>query len=263
MRRSGLRAVGAALLLTVAALQGCGREDPVEVAPEPRAHVWGEPAGAAAGKPPSGVVILVHGGGWAPNQAAYEAQIDVMPFYQRAGYATLAIEYGPGADGLRDLEYFFERARRRYPGTPICAIGASAGGHLALMLATREPDLACVVDLAGPGDLTSLAGQGAAEANRLAVNAFGAAELETFSPLEDADRIEAEVLLVFAATDPIVPVEQAEQLVAALPDAELIVLPVGEAPFIHGPGVDPAAKQRAGAAQLAFLARATGAQPSS
>ena len=34
--------------------------------------------------------------------------------------------------------------------------GVSAGGHIALMLAVRNPDVACVMSLAGPTDLPAL-----------------------------------------------------------------------------------------------------------
>jgi dienelactone hydrolase len=45
---------------------------------------------------------------------------------------------------------FYDRLRAQVgPRTPICAVGTSAGGQLALMLATRR-DLACMISEDGP-----------------------------------------------------------------------------------------------------------------
>ena len=46
-------------------------------------------------------------------------------------------------EGYRDVEKAYRSARKENPGVPVCAVGESSGGHLALMLAARE-DLACV-----------------------------------------------------------------------------------------------------------------------
>jgi dienelactone hydrolase len=224
----------------------------------PPQFTWGKPAGAYAGAAPRGVVFLVHGGGWRPNPIAYRQQLSLAPAYQRAGFATLVLGYGPGPNGLEDLEHFYDRARRRYgKRTPVCVIGASAGGHLALMLATREPGLACVIDLGGPADLTTLPDQGAADTYQLAVSAFGADELDGWSPIRDARRIKAKVMLIFAAADQVVPEQQGEEMAKALPGSTLIILPPGDAPFVHGRDVDLAAKQAAAQQQVQFLNAAT------
>jgi dipeptidyl aminopeptidase/acylaminoacyl peptidase len=251
----------ATVALLSLAVFGCGDDGDLDLKPpgQPPEVAWGEPSGDFAGKQPKGVLLLLHGGGWQRDHSAYASEVAIAPLYQRLGYATAAIGYNDGAQGLRDIEDVYAKAGKRYPGTPVCAIGASAGGNLALMLATREPDLACAIDLAGPTDLTTLADQDAAEANQLAVNAFGEDGLEQFSPIEDAGAIRAKVMLVFAAEDPVVPEQQGEEMKRALPAAKLIILPEGDASFIHGPGVDPEAKQQADAAQLEFLGQATSA----
>ena len=93
----------------------------------------------------------------------------------------------------------YNAARQRYPDLPICAVGISAGGNLALNLATREPDLDCVVALSAPTDLTTVARQDpkGEEAYKAAVAAFGKDALVKFSPVRHADAIPDESLPVY------------------------------------------------------------------
>jgi dipeptidyl aminopeptidase/acylaminoacyl peptidase len=256
----GLAALSSAVLLL--SLAGCGGGDDLELKPgpgpgEPAEITWGAPSADFKGRDPKGVVLLLHGGGWQRDPAAYEAEVQIAPLYEQLGYATATIGYNDGAKGLQDVIDLYAKADKRYPDTPICAIGASAGGTLALLLASEEPDLACAIDLAGPTDLTALSDQGGEVASRLAVEAFGEDNLEEFSPVAHADSIKAPVMMVFAVADPVVPEQQGPELKRALPSAKLIVLPQGDASFIHGPGVDPRAKERADAAANAFLEQAT------
>jgi acetyl esterase/lipase len=213
---------------------------------------WSEPAGN-----PVGLVMLLHGGGWQPSLAGYESQRQFALALQGGGYATVVIGYSAGAEGLREVEDVYSQARERYPNLPICAFGTSAGGHLSLMLATREPDLDCVIDLVGPTDLTTLDDQGSAYGHQIAVEAFGEDALPKFSPVRYADRIRARVLMVLAETDPVVPVEQGRVLVDALPGAELFVLPEGPVSWLHDSTVTQAAIDEANQRQEEFLQAAT------
>jgi dipeptidyl aminopeptidase/acylaminoacyl peptidase len=256
-------AAAASVAVLAIAVIGCGSGDDltIETGPgpdEPAEITWGDPGGDFKGEQPKGVVLLLHGGGWKRDPNAYATEVQIAPLYEQLGYATAVIGYGDGAQGLRDVVDLYAKARERYPGTPICAIGASAGGTLALLLATKEPNLACVIDLAGPTDLTMLADQGGDTASGLAVDAFGEERLKEFSPVEHASSIKAPVMMVFAVDDPVVPEQQGDELKQALPGAKLIILPEGDASFIHGPGVDAAAKERADAAELDFLDQMTG-----
>ena len=205
---------------------------------------------------PSAVVILLHGGGWQPNPGGYRAQVKYGKAIQAGGAVTVAVGYGTGATGLRQIEDVYSKARRCFPNAPICAVGDSAGGNLALMLATREPDLSCVIARAAPTDLTALAAQGGSETHQLALDAFGEQGLAKFSPVRRADAIHARVLVIMAESDPLVPAAQGRELKRALPDAELIVLPPGPAPFVHGLGVTPSALQAANQREVAFLGQA-------
>jgi len=134
---------------------------------------------------PHPVAIVVHGGCWlaklgnmAPNAVALDNMRPVAAALTDAGIATWNIEYrrlgnegggwpgtfrdvGKAADFLRTLA-----SERQLDLTRVVAIGHSAGGHLAMWLATRPKlanssdlyvgnplRLAGVVDLDGPADL--------------------------------------------------------------------------------------------------------------
>ncbi|HEX2127717.1 MAG TPA: prolyl oligopeptidase family serine peptidase [Solirubrobacterales bacterium] len=221
---------------------------------EPRVD-WGEPESGD----PTALVMVLHGGGWQASDAEYESQRGVAEGLQDEGYATVRVGYDEGATGLEQIEEIYEEGRRRYPDLPICVNGISAGGHLGLMLATREPDLDCVITTAAPTDLTTLAEQGGRDAYDAAVEAFGKDKLATYSPVRFADQIQAEVMMVVAESDPTVPAEQGREMARALPDAELIVLPPGPVPAVsaHFGGVAEGSEQDAIERELAFLQQAT------
>jgi acetyl esterase/lipase len=244
MRRSTARAilVAATALLILCAVAGCGEgDDDGDGGPGAARVSWGAPSD------PKAVVMLIHGGGWQPSDSGYEEQKANAENFQDQGYATVAIGYDEGATGFRQVVDVYREARRRYPDLPICASGISAGGNLALMLATRESDLTCVVALAAPTDLTSLAEQDPEgdEAYQAAVKAFGKDQLAKFSPVRYADRIKAKVLLILSESDPVDPVDQGQELARVLPGLQLLVLPPGpiSVPFAHYGGVQPDAQE--------------------
>ena len=116
---------------------------------------------------PHPVVVVIHGGFWrAAYDLAYAGHMadDLM----RRGYATWNIEYrrigqqGGGYPGtLEDVAAavdYLERVAEKHKLNlkRVVALGHSAGGHLALWLATRKNArvrLSGVVSLAGVGDL--------------------------------------------------------------------------------------------------------------
>lgn len=263
-RRLGALAVAVAVALGAA---GCGSDDDgllnerVDRPKKPQRPAtsetplvdWGEPPGD-----PQGVVILLHGGGWQPSLAGFEEQRQFAIALQGGGFATVVIGYSEGAKGFREIERIYGQAQERFPDLPICAFGTSAGGHLSLMLATREPDLDCVIDVVGPTDLTTLEQQGSDYGHQIAVEAFGEDALARFSPVRYADRIQADVLMVLAETDPLVPVEQGHELAQALPEAELFVLPKGPVAWLHESSVAQGSVEQANARQQQFLQAALG-----
>jgi acetyl esterase/lipase len=260
-RRRGI-AVGlaglAAAMAVVTAASGCGSSGGgVEAsACKNQSHGFPKTTWAIPATNPRGVVMLLHGGGWQPNPSGYREQVAFGKVIEAGGVATVAIGYGPGRAGFRQVEGVYGQAHRCFPDAPICVIGDSAGGHLALMLATRQPNMACVIARAAPTDLTSLAAQGAGETEQFAVDAFGRQALAPFSPVRRANAIHARVLAIMAENDPLVPVQQGRELKQALPSAQLLVLPPGPVPFVHGLGVTQSSVQDAEQRETAFLQQA-------
>lgn len=211
--------------------------------------------------------MLIHGGSWSGlNRAAYQSMLAIAPIFRSFGFETLTVDYRQGAQGVRDVEALYRDARRQVgQSIPICAVGVSAGGHLALMLAVRFPDLACAISFAGPTDLPAFRTEpGGGPGYRIVVGAFGTGALTRLSPALHAGSIRAKLLLVYAQNDPLVPVAQGYAMAHADPSAKLIVLPPGSAPFVHtgvgapvqSSGVSASAYSKAQSAEVAFLEQA-------
>ena len=214
--------------------------------------------------------MLIHGGAWTGlNPNAFNVTEATSLVYRALGFETMTVDYRAGAQGVADVERFYTEARQKVgPSLPICALGVSAGGNIALLLAAKFPDLACVISLAGPTDLQALEHEphGALSGYQYALNAFGKPALGQFSPALQASSIKAKVLLLYADNDPLVPVEQGEIMKRALPTATLIRLPPGPYPFVHtgvgapvsSSGISQAARQQVNAAQAQILQSVAG-----
>ena len=235
------------ILLLLAVLAGCGGEekaDEARPAPNPVKEVT-----APSGKP-KGVMLIFPAGGWFPEpKAALRTTDHYEGRYRKLGWLAVNVGYRPGGEeGYDDVVAAYESARKDNPGVPVCAVGESSGGHLALMLAARRP-LDCVESVGAPTDLTRLRGL----TKRVAVRAFGRGALAKWSPVRHAARIRGRVMIVQAAGDLIVAPAQARAMKAAKPGAELIVLPQGRLGFMHLTKVDKAAYKRYLAAEERML----------
>ena len=169
--------------------------------------------------------LVVHGGFWKPQ---YDASLmePVCDDLRKRGWDPINLEYrrGQGWPAMRDdlLAAFDEHE-------PDVAIGHSAGGQLAVWLASRRP-LQAVVSQAGVLDL-----ERARElrlSDGIVDRVFGPDELAEASPIEHA--VGARVLCVHGDADADVPLEISERYAAAH-DAELVVFP-GEGHMAH---IDP------------------------
>jgi acetyl esterase/lipase len=218
----------------------------------PAYYEVGEPTGPYAGKPPVGVMLLIHGGGWSATGAGAAATMhsDADRWRER-GWRTLNITYAACAASFDDVRWFYDRARATWgEGMPYCAIGASAGGNLAVMLAHARPSLACAIDQGGPTDGVALAKQstpvGGTDGPRWAYNQLVAAvspeNVHWWSPARfpiPNRGISARVLFALAEKDPFVPWAQGtalrDKMVAADPQAyvDLQRLPGGETQWVH------------------------------
>src|SRR4051794_28039136 len=113
------------------------------------------PAGVAHHRPQ---VLVVHGGGWTKTGDGMVRRMAAdARRIQRLGYGAENIDYRAGRLAYLDVLAAYDRLRARVgEGTPICILGASAGGQMALMVALQRADVACVIAHAPPTELTSL-----------------------------------------------------------------------------------------------------------
>ncbi len=204
----------------------------------PASYEIGMPTSAPApGEPPRRVMMFVHGGAWTTvGRKAMRTEREVATKWRAAGWETVSVSYRGCRRSIRDVVRFYDLIRARVgPSVPICLRGQSAGGHLALMVAAKRPDVACVISLAAPTDLRSVKPQGRIEAasgtaparvragsarvRNLAVAAFGKRRLRAISPVTYARRIAARLLLATAMNDVVVPQGQATELARAVTSA--------------------------------------------
>lgn len=171
-----------------------------------------------------GVMILVHGGGWqGTGQGAVDKLKPWANWYNSIGWATFNVDYRPYADSINDVAQWYDWINSAFDSSyPICAMGQSAGGHLALLLSVKRSDLECVVSQAGPTDLPNLnsqPGAGYQAVYDLAVQAFGEPNLYVYSPTAWAsyNLLPARVFQANTTDDPLVHISQQRSLAALLP----------------------------------------------
>jgi acetyl esterase/lipase len=180
----------------------------------------------------NGIMILIHGGGWqGTGQGAVDGLKRWADRYNSLGWATLNVDYRPYANSVNDVAQWYDWMNSAFGSQyPICAMGQSAGGHLALLLSVKRSDLECVVSQAGPTDLPNLnaqPGAGYQAVYDLAVKAFGASNLYVYSPIAWASYglLSAKVLQADTIDDQLVHISQQRNLAAKLPGSIAIELP--------------------------------------
>jgi acetyl esterase/lipase len=224
----------------------------------PAYYEVGPPAGDRAGRAPRGVMLVIHGGGWwiGGFEAVRTMRADAERWRAR-GWETVNLSYRPCGQSVDDALWFYDHARTWFgAGTTICALGTSAGGHLALLIGARRPGLYCVVSQAGPTDLRSIqdervynpatglydATSGSRLVHNLGAAAFGEENLASYDPAAQVSPTlkNTRVLQAFSADDPLVPFEQAADLGEAMSVAnpaayvDNVQLAKGTIPFGHG-----------------------------
>jgi len=224
----------------------------------PAYYEVGLPTGTHAGQVPRGVMLVIHGGAWTANSVGLVQRMRADSDRWRArGWQTVNLTYRACAESVEDVLWFYDKARAWFgPGKAICALGTSAGGHLALLIGTRRPDLYCAVSQAGPTDLRTIQSEvaynsatglydqtnGGRQVHNLAAAAFGAENLSLYSPAAQASEAlkSTRVLQGFSADDALVPYQQAADLADAMRAAdpaayvENMQLATGNIPFAHG-----------------------------
>lgn len=186
---------------------------------------------------PRGIVIAIHGGSWfGVGEERLATMHDEVDRWNARGYAVLNTSYRAGRDSIIDVVRVYDAVRSwQGNGIPIGAIGASAGGHIAMILAAQRQDVAFVVSEAGPTDITRLTSTAQSlMVQDAAFRAFGRETTGTMNPVVQARRITAPLLLVTAREDQVVPVDQMDAMVAVRPTTTALELESGDQLWIHG-----------------------------
>ena len=184
-------------------------------------------------------VVIIHGGGWNSGDKANGRELNIGTTLALRGDVALSINYRlctaskatwpqPLHDCKTAVRWLRKNAERlQVDPERIGAIGGSAGGHLAAMLAVTGPKdgldpagpygdfscaVRCAVDMYGPAELldyhdVKMLGQTRAEAP----DAYRAA-----SPTTYADRDDAPILILHGTADAVVSLKQSEAFAAAL-----------------------------------------------
>ncbi|MFM9874216.1 MAG: alpha/beta hydrolase fold domain-containing protein [Fimbriimonadaceae bacterium] len=186
-------------------------------------------------------VLVVHGGGWTGGKKEDMAML--CEELAKVGIASATVDYrlAPQSkypaqlDDVQTAVRFFRAKHEKYGirTDKIAAAGASAGGHLSLLLGFRDtkgsklaeyPDQSSkvqfVLNLFGPTDLRFDFASAVAGLISLQVTGMQydpTSEMtKNFSPVTYVDSTSAEVFTIHGEADPLVPVKQAKRLDEAL-----------------------------------------------
>lgn len=224
------------------------------------------------------VVAYVHGGAWNMGSRAM-ARGQVAPLVASGDYAAVAIGYRlswqatwPAQRDDLEAALAWVRAHADAYGLDagrVCAMGASAGGHLAAVLGTSSEGIACAVDFFGPTDLTQppppsrMAAMGGGPSSREQLLGASPERVPALardaSPLLHVDAGDPPFLIVHGTADPLVSISESERLAAALSSAGVEAYFVAVEGGGHGdflsPETAPAAAAEVDARVRAFLDR--------
>jgi dipeptidyl aminopeptidase/acylaminoacyl peptidase len=193
------------------------------------------PAAAGGRLPP--VIVYPHGG---PESQTRPTFAGLFQYFLQRGYAILAPNvrgssgYGTRymnldnttkrMDSVTDLAHAAYWLRDQKQGDPkrLAVYGGSYGGFMVLAAVTHHPDLwAAGIDVVGIANFVTFmektgpyrrAHREAEYGNLREHRAF----FERISPIHHVDKIKCPMMVIHGANDPRVPVEEAEQIVAAL-----------------------------------------------
>ena len=184
---------------------------------------------------PVPAVLLVHGGGWRSGDKDSWAD-EARTLVAGTGWVAVTVDYDldaaePHRTQPDDIRHAVDFVRANAAGlgvdpARIGLLGSSAGGHLAMLVATTTGGVRAVVSWAGPSDLPRLVSSPggdqlvkdlAARYNGAALDEEPARWIDS-SPVAHVDPADPPMLLVHAAGDPVVPVDQLDSMRDALVD---------------------------------------------
>lgn len=190
--------------------------------------------------PNGAAVMFVHGGGWTSGSKTSGTGSEAWPELLKRGYLVMSIDYrlapeDPFPAQMQDVTcavLYLKREATRLGIDPerIGAYGGSAGGHLVALLGTTgghgyeagittlNAEVAAVVDLFGPTNLT-VDFDGAS--GQIISTVFGTTDrtskvLQQASPLHNVSSDDPPFLIIHGEEDTLVPIRQSELLDEAL-----------------------------------------------
>ncbi len=179
-------------------------------------------------------LLWVHGG---PESQERPALNPVIQYFRARGL-TVAAPNVRGSTGYGRTYHHLDDVERRLDavsdlavlarslgaerGVPVGVMGGSYGGYMTLAAVTEHPTLwRAAVDVVGIANFVTFLERTGAYRRALREAEYGSLEhdralLERLSPLRKVDDVRAPLLVIHGANDPRVPVEEAEQIVAAV-----------------------------------------------
>jgi dienelactone hydrolase len=180
-------------------------------------------------------MIMVHGGGWMGPAPKAQKALMTMPgdTLTRRNWRIVSIDYHAGAAGLQDVIDAARAELAQPTGGLLCIYGESSGAQLALVAAARVPDVDCVVAMGPPADFEAYqaeVGRSNDPDRRIIANQMAsvwgstAEERAPNDPAKIAQTIAGDVLIMREADDPLIPIEQVDDFVAARPTTQRVEL---------------------------------------
>jgi acetyl esterase/lipase len=225
-------------LLPIAVTGLAGLLSPILGPAQPAPRPISSPGSALVASPagaPRGTMIMVHGGGWQGPAALAQKRLMATPgdTLTQRGWRVVSVDYHAGAAGLQDVLDAAGAELVAPKGGPLCIYGESSGAQLALIAAARLPAVDCVVAVGPPTDFDAYQSevQASNDPNRqiiatqmAAVWGSEPAERAPNDPIAVAGSIAGAVLILREADDPLIPIEQIDNFVAARPTTQRVEL---------------------------------------
>lgn len=187
-------------------------------------------------------VLLIHGGGW--KEGDKEQFNTLMPQFSRKRVQAVAMNYrlAPTVswrEQVADVHQAIDFLREQQVDLKRIALwGVSAGGHLALLAALERDDIAAVVTIGAPTDLTRIS------RDEWQV-AFEEDELKEASPLHKESMLVPPTFMLHGELDTVIPVSQLNAFVAKHPSVQSKIIPSGNHGLQWPPIIASRAKEQA------------------
>ncbi len=194
---------------------------------------------------PMPTVVLIHGGPWIRDHWGWDSEVQILAsrgyvvfqpqFRGSTGFGDKFREAGYRQWGLAmqdDITAGVEHLIKNGVADPdrICIVGSSYGGYAALWGLVKTPNLyRCGVSFAGVADIEFMFNDSSDKNDskaarelmrwRVGDSKLSKAQFDNVSPLKNANRISAPVLLMHGAEDKRVPISHSKKMIEALEQA--------------------------------------------